>query len=345
MKYNIIGDIHGRTEWIYLVQDDAINIFVGDYFSPYDKKITFEDCKHNFLDIIEYKKKHWDNTILLIGNHDEDHWHICEGYSRHDRIHEDEIRELFEMHRGLFQVAYAIDDKALVTHAGVSYVWYEHYKNHYLSYAAFNCNFDDPDKVKSAYPPYDMIPLANPIKFSLCKNPEEAYSVWMEKAHREFAPENKKPKDGQFIEWQNKLWKYNKEFEKFEEYYVSPQEVADFINKLWKEDEKYSAFSFDANRGYYDSYGNDEKHSPMWIRPEALAAANIFKFRNIWQFFGHTQQLVYLNDYDMSIDKLSKFIINDKSKFVYCDCLGYAPISIIYDSETNEITINKQNIK
>ena len=47
----------------------------------------------------------------------------------------------------------------------------------------------------------------------------------------------------------------------------------------------------------------------------------------------------------MPIDKLSKFIINDKSKFVYCDCLGYAPISIIYDSETNEITINKQNIK
>ena len=32
--YNIIGDIHGRTCWKELVQDDFVNIFVGDYLDP-----------------------------------------------------------------------------------------------------------------------------------------------------------------------------------------------------------------------------------------------------------------------------------------------------------------------
>lgn len=67
MKYNVIGDIHGRVCWKELIISNAINIFVGDYFSPYDD-ISFEDCKKNFLEIIEYKKEH-PETVLLYGNH------------------------------------------------------------------------------------------------------------------------------------------------------------------------------------------------------------------------------------------------------------------------------------
>lgn len=339
MLYNIIGDIHGRTDWIYLVKEDAINIFVGDYFSPYDEKITFEDCKRNFLDIIEYKKKHWDNTILLIGNHDEDHWHICEYYSRHDRIHEDEIRELFEMHKGLFQVAYSIENKALVTHAGVSYVWYERYKNHTLSYIAYNCNYDDPDFVESPYT-HEKVPYENPIKFSLCKSPEEAYNIWIEKVYKQWAPENKKPKEGEFIIWHNKLWRYNKEAEKFEEFNITPDEVANFINKLWVEDKKYSAFNFDNNCGHNDYYGDDERHGPMWIRPEALKASNIFMFKDYWQFFGHTQILQYYNELNLTKSKIKNIIIDNKNKLACCDCLGVQAISILYNNETNKISLN-----
>lgn len=40
--YNIIGDIHGRTCWKDLVREDCVNIFVGDYFDPYDG-IQFEE--------------------------------------------------------------------------------------------------------------------------------------------------------------------------------------------------------------------------------------------------------------------------------------------------------------
>ena len=35
MKFNLIGDIHGRTTWQQLVREDAINVFLGDYFDPY----------------------------------------------------------------------------------------------------------------------------------------------------------------------------------------------------------------------------------------------------------------------------------------------------------------------
>ena len=57
MKYNVIGDIHGRTSGKELVIEDGINIFVGDYFSPYHRGYTFEKCMQNFHDIIEFKKQ------------------------------------------------------------------------------------------------------------------------------------------------------------------------------------------------------------------------------------------------------------------------------------------------
>lgn len=122
MKYNVIGDIHGRTSWKDLVMNDVVNIFVGDYFSPYHY-IPFEDQEKNFLDIIQYKKDH-PQTILLVGNHDEDHWHICEGYSRHDRVNLPRIQKLFEENKDFFQAAYSIENKIIVTHAGISSWWY-----------------------------------------------------------------------------------------------------------------------------------------------------------------------------------------------------------------------------
>lgn len=121
-KLNVIGDIHGRTSWKDLVIEDAVNVFVGDYFSPYHP-IPFDKQKENFLEIIQYKNEH-PQTILLIGNHDEDHWHICEGYSRHDWQHLNDIKTLFEENKELFQVAYSWKNQVLVTHAGVSYIWY-----------------------------------------------------------------------------------------------------------------------------------------------------------------------------------------------------------------------------
>ena len=66
--YNIIGDIHGRGDWKELVQDDCVNVFVGDYFDPY-VDMSFAELLYNFNEIISFKSQHSD-TVLLYGNHD-----------------------------------------------------------------------------------------------------------------------------------------------------------------------------------------------------------------------------------------------------------------------------------
>ena len=94
-KYNIIGDTHGRTAWKDLVISDGINIFVGDYFSPY-VNMSFEDQLNNFLSIIDYKREH-PETVLLIGNHDDQHWkNISMRTSRFDFYNWKTIQEVLK---------------------------------------------------------------------------------------------------------------------------------------------------------------------------------------------------------------------------------------------------------
>ena len=122
--YNIIGDIHGRTCWKELVRDECVNIFVGDYFDPYED-IPAEQLLHNFVDIIAYKQAH-QQTVLLYGNHDLHYLISQDRSSRYDARHAAIFRQIFEETKPLFAgIAYAIEDKALVTHAGVTKEWYE----------------------------------------------------------------------------------------------------------------------------------------------------------------------------------------------------------------------------
>ena len=82
--------------WKSLVMDNHINVFVGDFFNPYTYAISFEDCKRNFLEIIEYKRAH-PETVFLYGNH-ELHYlfygEISKRYSRFDETHATEIQQL-----------------------------------------------------------------------------------------------------------------------------------------------------------------------------------------------------------------------------------------------------------
>jgi len=347
MIYNIIGDIHGRTSWKELVQEDAINIFIGDYFDPYldYNDIPFIECKANFLEIIEYKKQH-PETVLLIGNHDIAYWHIPGDNNRYEHKYRPEIYQLFEDNKDLFQLAYSIENKALVTHAGVSIVWYERFKNGTLAVSPWDFNYDDPDELENPFSKtHEKIPFENPLKFSLTNSPEEAWQIYANKAYKYWADENKKPSNGIYIEYKDKLWRYNKEIEKFEEYHITPDEVADFINSLWFKKEKYNAFEF--MRSMDDNQGNNPRQSPAWIREEALRESNIFKFTDYWQFFGHTQCFWYIEKLnlpkDLTLDKIELRMIDKKNKFVNCDCLSYSPMSILYNSDTEEIRINKKN--
>ena len=142
-KYVIIGDIHCRESWKRLIVEGAVHVFVGDYFSPY-MDLPFDEQVRRFNEIIQFKKDH-PETILLVGNHDEDHWHICEGYSRQDKAHIPQIRALFEKNKDFFQAAYSIENRVLVTHAGVSAYWYA---NRALNKEEGYLFIDDPERLK-----------------------------------------------------------------------------------------------------------------------------------------------------------------------------------------------------
>ncbi len=130
--YNIIGDIHGRTNWKDLVREDAINIFVGDYFDAYEY-ISPAEQMYNFRELVAFAQNH-PQTVLLYGNHDLHYLIASEHYSRYEPSAANDYWRLFMETEPLFYgVAYPIGNKALVTHAGVTRDWYEKYFGSYQS--------------------------------------------------------------------------------------------------------------------------------------------------------------------------------------------------------------------
>lgn len=321
MLYNIIGDIHCREGWKKLVREDCINIFVGDYFSPYED-VPFDKQREVFLDIIKFKKEH-PGTILLRGNHDLGGY-VARPYNRDGKDTPD-VNALLKEYENELQTAYSIENKALVTHAGVSFIWYDRYKNKQLMKLVVDCSYDDPEEMESPYT-HEMVKVENPVKFSDCKTPEEAYKRFYDHYYEHFTEENKKPGDKQFLKWNNKLWQFDKESGKFAEFHVTPDELADYINGLW-ESGRYSVFSFDSNAGPMDSYGTDEKHGPLWIRPETLKYVNVFEYTDYWQIVGHTMH--------------AHACYNEDTHVAYVDCMKYTLESLIYDSEKNSFEVNK----
>ena len=129
----IIPDIHGRTFWKDAVskKDETEKvIFLGDYLEPYTSRegITHEDAYNNFLEIIEYKKQHMDDCILLLGNHDfaciDRNMISC----RHDYFNEERNRNVFHDNMELFDIAHYIiigDTKYVFTHSGIHKKWFD----------------------------------------------------------------------------------------------------------------------------------------------------------------------------------------------------------------------------
>jgi predicted phosphodiesterase len=134
MKTVVIGDIHGRSVWKLIVnqeQPDRV-IFIGDYFDSWD--FSGLEQIHNFKEIIEYKEtsfsrigtldEHKTEVILLIGNHD--HHYFPEigytGTSGYQHGIAPNINQVIDENRQHLQMAYQMD-KFLFTHAGVSSVF------------------------------------------------------------------------------------------------------------------------------------------------------------------------------------------------------------------------------
>jgi len=131
MKTVIIGDIHGRSVWKLIVnqeQPDRV-ILIGDYFDSYD--LLAVEQMYNFNEIIEYKEKsisregtlqeHKTEVIMLIGNHDYHYYPEIgnTGTSGYQYGAAAAISKLVDDNRHHLQMAYQMDD-FLFTHAGVS---------------------------------------------------------------------------------------------------------------------------------------------------------------------------------------------------------------------------------
>ena len=89
----ILPDIHGRTFWKNAVKghENDIIVFLGDYLDPYGHEgISVEDAIANFEDIIQFKKDHNKNVILLLGNHDCGYiWPSVNSCRRSDKYYND----------------------------------------------------------------------------------------------------------------------------------------------------------------------------------------------------------------------------------------------------------------
>ena len=136
-KILVVPDIHGETFWKgpvlkYIEQVDRI-IFLGDYLDPYPeegKEYPPQGLIDNLMDIIDIKRNHMDNVVLLKGNHDQHYasetFRDIACASRCDTINWSLYNAVFVKNKELFKLAHLEDVKGLpylFSHAGLTLNW------------------------------------------------------------------------------------------------------------------------------------------------------------------------------------------------------------------------------
>ena len=137
MKVLCVGDIHGKSELVNKAFDTFLKgkydqiIFHGD-IADGDKKD--EEIIRCFNIIIGMKRTYPDQVVILVGNHEEQYFHLqnefyrCSGYRESLYYH---LYPLLSENRNLFRYAYGIKNY-LFTHAGVNAGWFiKHYDTIY----------------------------------------------------------------------------------------------------------------------------------------------------------------------------------------------------------------------
>lgn len=126
-KIVAIGDVHGRTDWVHIVEKEFSKcdkiVFIGDYLDSFD--ISGEAQLQNLKNILQLKRDHPDNVVLLLGNHDY-HYIVDERYSGYNPIFKLQFYEVLVeaiKNKEIQLSYYSPTNKVLFTHAGVSRKW------------------------------------------------------------------------------------------------------------------------------------------------------------------------------------------------------------------------------
>lgn len=126
MKYIILGDIHGKTIWKDILDNESFDlaIFEGDYVDTHGNESP-EQQLNNLEDILNYKEDNPEKVILLRGNHDMSElgysWAKCSGFNR--AVFEG-MQSLKDRYLRLTQWVFIDEEsKYLFSHAGVSSQW------------------------------------------------------------------------------------------------------------------------------------------------------------------------------------------------------------------------------
>ncbi|MDR1895196.1 MAG: metallophosphoesterase [Prevotellaceae bacterium] len=121
----VLGDIHGLTCWRDIIKEhpDCRYVFLGDYLDPYEY-MDNTALVDNLKKIIQLKKTHPDDVVLLLGNHDLHYFSadIVPSTRFNFAIAED-VSDLFLSHIRLFQYAFQ-EDRCIFTHAGIAHQWF-----------------------------------------------------------------------------------------------------------------------------------------------------------------------------------------------------------------------------
>jgi len=127
--WTIIPDIHGRRFWRSAVSghEEENIVFLGDYLDPYSwEEITPGDATRELKAVIDFKKEHMDNVVLLLGNHDLGYLDSSVCCSRHDGFGEARNRRMLEENLELFDLVHEADTcagKVIFSHSGLCEGW------------------------------------------------------------------------------------------------------------------------------------------------------------------------------------------------------------------------------
>ena len=125
----IIPDIHGRTFWQQAItgcEDEKI-ILLGDYTDPYPMEgIPTSEGLQSLQQVIELKKEHPDQVVLLLGNHDLSYLSPYLPRCRHDNENHEAIAALLQDNLECFDIAHEerVGNRRVVfSHAGILPGW------------------------------------------------------------------------------------------------------------------------------------------------------------------------------------------------------------------------------